>query len=71
MQEQQEFKFKTAVNEKFSEIAEQAGVNDIIKKLAHVGKSLLVRHHKVIADRAGWDVVEFLGDPLMTRKRRS
>ena len=62
-----QFKFNTDVKDKFNQMLERAGVDDAITKIANEGMSLLDNRNKLIsiADRDGWDVVEYFeADPL-------
>ena len=62
-----QFKFNTDVKDKFNQILERAGADDAITKIANEGMSLLDNRNKLIsiADRDGWDVVEYFeADPL-------
>ena len=62
-----QFKFNTDVKDKFNQILERAGEDDAIAKIANEGMSLLDNRNKLIsiADRDGWDVVEYFeADPL-------
>ena len=62
-----QFKFNTDVKDKFNQILERAGADDAITKIANEGMSLLDNRNKhiPIADRDGWDVVEYFeADPL-------
>ena len=62
-----QFKFNTYVKDKFNQILERAGADDAITKIANEGMSLLDNRNKLIsiADRDGWDVVEYFeADPL-------
>ena len=62
-----QFKFNTDVKDKFNQILERAGADDAITKIANEGMSLLDNRNKLIsiADRNGWDVVEYFeADPL-------
>lgn len=62
-----QYKFNNEVKEKFDQILEKAGANDVIAKIANGGMSLIDFRNKLIsiADRDGWDVVEFFeSDPL-------
>ena len=72
-----QFKFNSDVKDKFNQILERAGADDAITKIANEGMSLLDNRNKLIsiADRDGWDVVEYFeADPLtkkMTKKKRN
>ena len=62
-----QFKFNTEVKDKSNQILERAGADDTITKTANEGMSLLDNRNKLIsiADRDGWDVVEYFeADPL-------
>ena len=62
-----QFKFNSDVKDKFNQILERAGADDAITKIANEGMSLLDNRNKLIsiADRDGWDVVEYFeADPL-------
>ncbi|CAH3043856.1 unnamed protein product [Porites lobata] len=62
-----QFKFNTDVKDKFNQILERAEADDAITKIANEGMSLLDNRNKLIsiADRDGWDVVEYFeADPL-------
>ncbi|XP_068707643.1 uncharacterized protein [Montipora foliosa] len=62
-----QFKFNTDVKDKFNQILERAGADDAITKIDNEGMSLLDNRNKLIsiADRDGWDVVEYFeADPL-------
>ena len=62
-----QFKFNPDVKDKFNQILERAGTDDAITKIANKGMSLLDNRNKLtsIADRDGWDVVEYFeADPL-------
>ena len=62
-----QFKFNKDVREKFEQILEKAGANDALAKIATEGMSMIDSRNKLvsIADRDGWDVVEFFeSDPL-------
>ena len=66
-----QFKFNTDVKDKFNQILERAGADDAITKIANEGMSLLDNRYKLIsiADRDGWDVVEYFeADPLTKSK---
>ena len=62
-----QFKFNLEVKKKFSQTVERAGADDALKKIANAGMSLIDSRNKLIsiADRDGWDAVEFFeADPL-------
>ena len=62
-----QFKFNSDVKDQFNQILERAGADDAITKIANEGMSLLDNRNKLIsiADRDGWDVVEYFeADPL-------
>ena len=61
------YKFNPDVKDKFNQILERAGADDAITKIANEGMSLLDNRNKLfsVADRDGWDVVEYFeADPL-------
>lgn len=74
-EEEPEFKYKSnskfnnEVKEKFNQILTKAGANDAITKIANEGMSLLDNRNKLIsvADRDGWDVVEYFEADLLTK----
>ena len=62
-----QFKFNTDIKDKFNQILERAGADDAIIKIANKCMSLLDNRNTLIsiADRDGWDVVEYFeADPL-------